>query len=180
MKWLLYMLAGLGGLVVIAVVVLLALGGGRGLGEYMTSIEIARPAPVVFSWITEPPRVKSWVGWLIDIKSLTPEKTGVGVREIWVMEDRNNDNQRMEILQETTRHQPNRLLETRVNVPDGFSGTIVMELEPLGESRTRLTYRASIQFHHWLAKLMEPVISRSARQKLVEDFERLRQRAEAE
>ena len=36
MKWLLYVLAGLGGLVVIAVVVLLALGGGRGLGEYET------------------------------------------------------------------------------------------------------------------------------------------------
>jgi uncharacterized protein YndB with AHSA1/START domain len=180
MKWLLYILAGLAGLVVIAVVALLALGGGRGRGEYGTSVDIARPAPVVFAWITEPQRVKSWVGWLVDIKSLTPDTTGVGAREVWVMEDRNNYNQRMDILQEVIRHQPNRLIETRLDVPDGFTGTVVMELEPLGESRTRLTYRASIQYHHWLAKLMEPVISRSAQQKMVEDFERLRQKAEAD
>jgi uncharacterized protein YndB with AHSA1/START domain len=180
MKWVLYVSAALGGLVMLAVVALLAMGGGRGVGEYGTAVEIARPAPVVFSWITEPHRVKSWVGWLIDIKPLTPDTTGVGEREIWVMEDRNNNNQRMEILQETTRHEPNRLVETRLDVPDGFSGTVVMELEPLGDSRTRVTYRAAIHYHHWLAKLMEPIISRSAQQKMVEDFERLRQRAEAE
>jgi hypothetical protein len=124
--------------------------------------------------------LKSWVGWLIDIKSLTPDKTGVGARDLWVMEDRNNNNQRMEILQETTRHQPNRLVETRLEVPEGFSGTVVMTLEPLSDTRTRLTYQARIQYHHWLAKLMEPLISRSAQQKMVEDFERLRQKVEAE
>jgi uncharacterized protein YndB with AHSA1/START domain len=133
MKWVLYVLAGLGGLVAIAVAILLALGGGRGVGEYETSVEIARPAPVVFTWITEPDRVKSWVGWLVDIKRLTPENPGVGLREIWVMEDRNNNNQRMDILQEVVRHEPNRLIESRLDVPGGFSGAVVMELEPTRE-----------------------------------------------
>jgi uncharacterized protein YndB with AHSA1/START domain len=180
MKWVLYGLAGLGGLVAVAVVILLALGGGRGVGEYGTSVEIARPAPIVFTWITEPERVKSWVGWLVDIKRLTPETAGVGLREVWVMEDRNNNNQRMDIHQEVIRHEPNRLIESRLDVPGGFTGTVVMALEPLGDSRTRLTYRATIHYQHWLASLLEPVISRSARQKMVEDFERLRQKVEAE
>ena len=35
-------------------------------------------------------------------------------------------------------------------------------------------------YEHWLAKLLEPVISRSAQQKLEEDLQRLKQQAEAE
>lgn len=180
MKWLLYALVGIIGLVVLAVAALLALGGGRGEGRHETSVEIARPAPVVFTWITEPDRVKSWVGWLIDIKSLTPGKTGVGAREIWVMEDRNNNNQRMDIEAEVTRLETDRLLEARLNVPNGFTGTVTYELQPLDANRTRLVYRGMFKYEHWLAKLLEPVISRSAQQKLEEDLERLKQKAEAE
>ena len=180
MKWLLYVMAGLVGIVVLAVVVLLALGGGRGEGTHETSVEIARPASVVFAWITEPDRVKSWVGWLIDINSLTPGKAGVGAREIWVMEDRNNNNQRMDIEAEVTRLETDRLLETRLNAPGGFTGTVTYELLPLDANRTRLVYRGTFKYEHWLAKLLEPVISRSAQHKLEEDLERLRQKAEAE
>jgi uncharacterized protein YndB with AHSA1/START domain len=180
MKWLLYALAGIAGLFVLAVATLLVLGGGRGEGNHETSVEIARPAPVVFTWITEPDRVKSWVGWLIDIKSLTPGKTGVGAREIWVMEDRNNNNQRMDIEAEVTRLQQDRLLEARLNVPNGFTGTVTYELQPLDANRTRLVYRGTFKYEHWLARLLEPVISRSAQQKLEEDLERLKQKAEAE
>lgn len=180
MKWLWYAALAVAGLLVLAVGVLLAIGGGRGRGEFETSVDIARPAPVVFTWITEPERVKSWVGWLVDIRELTPGKTGVGTREIWVMEDRNNNNQRMDIETEVTRHEPDRLLEARLNVPAAFTGTVTYELQPLDANRTRLVYRGSFQYEHWLAKLLEPVISRSAAQKLEEDLERLRQKAEAE
>ena len=180
MKWLLYGLAGVVGLLVLAVVVLLALGGGRGESRFETSVDIARPAPVVFAWITEPDRVKSWVGWLIDIRSLTPDRKGVGAREVWVMEDRNNNNQRMDIESEVTRHEPDRLLEARLNAGEGFTGTVTYDLQPLDAGRTRLTYRASYQFQHWLARLLEPVISRSAQHKLTEDLARLKQKAEAE
>ena len=72
------------------------------------------------------------------------------------------------------------MLEARLNVPEGFTGTIIYELQPIDANRTHVTYRATYQFDHWLAKLLEPVISRSAQQKLNEDFERMKQKAEAE
>ena len=180
MKWVLYVAVSLFALIGLAVVALLVIGGGRGIGRFETSVDVARPAPVVFAWVTEPKRLQSWVGWLIEVKSLTPQASGVGARNLWVMEDRNNNNQRMDLHTEVVRHEPDRLIETTVDVPEGFTGRVAYELQPLDATRTRLTYRATFQYHHWLAKLLEPIISRSARQKLVEDLERLKRQAEAE
>jgi uncharacterized membrane protein len=180
MRWVLYVFAGLGGLVALAIVVLLAIGGGRGESRLVRSVEISRPAEVVFTWISEPERLESWVGWLVEIKTLTPPPTAVGSRNVWVMEDRNNNNQRMDIETEVTRLEPNRLLEARLSVQAGFTGTVLYELQPIDAYRTHLTYRATYHFDHWLAKLLEPVISRSAQQKLNEDLDRLKQKAESE
>jgi hypothetical protein len=134
----------------------------------------------VFAWVTEAPRLKRWVGWLVDIQELTPSTGGVGARNVWVMEDRNNNNQRMDIESAIVEHEPNRLVASQLNVPGGFTGNVRYELESLGPTRTRLTYRGAFQYQHWLAKLLEPIISRSARQKLAEDLARLKQLAEAE
>jgi uncharacterized protein YndB with AHSA1/START domain len=180
MKWVLYLLGAVGGLVVLCLIVLLVMGGGRGESRLAASVEIARPAGVVFTWITEPERLKSWVGWLVEIKSMTPHTARVGAREVWVMEDRNNNNQRMDITSEITRLDPDRLLEARLHAPEGFTGTIVYELQPIDGNRTRLNYTGHYRFEHWLAKLLEPVISRSAQQKLEEDVARLKQKAEAQ
>jgi uncharacterized protein YndB with AHSA1/START domain len=180
MKWVFYIFAALVGIVILAVVVLLVIGGGRGEAQLTTSVEIARPASVVFRWITEPDRVKSWVGWLVDIRSLTPGETGVGSREVWVMEDRNNNNQRMDIESQVTRLEADRLMEARLRSAEAFTGTVTYELQPVDANHTRLTYRASYKFEHWLAKVLGPVISRSAQQKLEEDLLRLKQKVEAE
>jgi carbon monoxide dehydrogenase subunit G len=96
------------------------------------------------------------------------------------MEDRNNNNMRMDIQSEVVRYEPDRLIETKVEATGGFTGDVRYELEPMDGTRTRLTYRANYQFDHWLAKLLEPVISRSAQQKLDEDIARLKQQVEAE
>jgi uncharacterized protein YndB with AHSA1/START domain len=178
MKWVLYILAGLGGLLVLAVATLIALGSRSSAGRFETTVEIAQPAPVVFEWISEPARLKAWVGWLIDVQQVTPG-TGVGSREVWVMEDRNNNNQRMDIATEITKHEPDRVLEARVSAAEGFTGEVRYELESADSSKTRLTYTANYKFDHWLAKLLEPVISRSAQQKLEEDLKRLKQQVEA-
>lgn len=180
MKWLLYGLVAILGVVMLAVLVLLMLGGGRGESRLQATVEIARPASVVFDWITQPSRVQSWVGWLIEIQSLTPGDPAVGSREIWVMEDRNNNNQRMEIESEVTSLDRGRALTARVHSAGGFDGTVSYALEPIGADRTRLQYLADYKFEHWLAKLLGPVISRSAQQKLEEDLARLKQLAEAE
>lgn len=180
MKWLLYVLAGLAGLVLLAIVVLLALGGGRGESTLQSTIEIDRPAPVVFDYVTEPARIKGWLGWLVEIRPLTPGVEGVGAREVWVMEDRNNNNQRMDIEAEVTRYEADRLLTADLSAAAGFTGTVTYQLEPIGDDRTRLRYRGDYQYQHWLAKLLEPLIRRSAQAKLEEDLARLKQQAEAE
>lgn len=180
MKWLLYFVAGVLGLVVLAVIVLLAMGGGRGESQLAANVDIAKPPAVVFSWISRPDHLKSWVGWMVDVRSLTPTQTGVGTREVWVMEDRNNNNQRMEIHSEIVDFRENHALTARLNAAEGFVGTIQYALEPLDPNRTRLHYTASYNYHHWLAKLMEPLITRSAQHKLEEDLARLKQQAEAQ
>ena len=179
MRWLLYALAGVGGLLVLCVIVLLFLGGFRGESRLVASIDIARPPGTVFTWVSQPEKLKSWVGWMIDVRELTPAPTGVGAKQVWVMEDRNNNNQRMDIATEITRHEPDRLLEARVSAAEGFTGEVRYELESADNKQTRLTYTANYKFDHWLAKLLEPVISRSAQQKLEDDLQRLKQQVEA-
>jgi uncharacterized protein YndB with AHSA1/START domain len=180
MKWVLYVLAAVGSVIVLGIVALLAIGGGRGESQLEATVEIARPARIVFNWITEPARVKSWVGWMVEIKPLTPGAPAVGAREVWVMEDRNNGNQRMDIAAEVTRLEPERLLETRLDAAAGFTGVLTYELQPIDAERTRLHYRGAYKFNHWLARIFEPIISRSAQQKLDEDLARLKLQAEAE
>lgn len=179
MKWLLYGLLGVVGVVMLAVLVLLMLGGARGESRLQATVEIARPASVVFDWITDPARVQTWVGWLVEIQRLTPGDPAVGSREVWVMEDRNNNNQRMEIASEIISLEKDRSLSARLHAPGGFEGTVSYALEPLGSERTRLQYLGDYKFDHWLARLLEPIISRSAQQKLEEDLARLKQLAEA-
>ena len=67
---------------------------------------------------------------------------------------------------------------TRANTTG--AGRSISMLEALGPTGTRLSYRGVFQYQHWLAKLLEPIISRSARQKLDEDLARLKQLAQAE
>lgn len=179
MKWLLYLGAGVLALLVVAVVVLLAIGGGRGESRLAATVDIDRSAPVVFEWVTRPERLKSWVGWLIEVRTQSPSATEVGSQQVWVMEDRNNNNQRMDIHSEVIRLDPDRLLTTRQRAAEGFTGEVTYELQPLDASRTRLTYRAEYHFEHWLARLLGPIITRSAQQKLEEDLARLKQQAEA-
>jgi hypothetical protein len=62
----------------------------------------------------------------------------------------------------------------------GFTDRVSYQLEAIDQGRTWLTYRAAFRYEHWLAKLMEPIISRSASQKLQEDLERLKQKVDAE
>jgi uncharacterized protein YndB with AHSA1/START domain len=180
MRWVVYAAGALLALVVVAVVVLLALGGARGQARHVRTLEIDRPAAVVFTWITEPDRLESWVGWLVEVQGDRAMEIVPGRTQVWVMEDRNNNNQRMNIHTVVTRVERDRLLEAQLNIPGTATGTVTYELQPLDSKRTHLTYRATYQYQHWLARLLEPVISRAAEQKLGEDLNRLKERVEAE
>ena len=178
MKWLLYAVGGLLAVVALAVVVLLAISKDQ--SRLDATIEIARPPDVVFAWVTEPERVKQWLGWLVEIRTVTPQQGQPGARQVWVMEDRNNNNQRMEIMTEFIEFSAPRRATAKVSAAEGFTGTVVYDLQPVGSDRTRLHYTGTYEFEIWLAKVLEPLITRSAQDKLDEDLARLKQQVESD
>ncbi len=148
MKWLLYALAGIGAIIGIGLIILLMLGGLRGESRHVASVDIAKPAATVFTWISDPVKMKSWM--------------------------------RRDVASQVMRSEPDRVVETRVEAPAEFTGDVIYELQPLDANRTRLSCRASIHYRRWMAKLFEPIISRSAQKQFEDDLQRLKQQAEAE
>jgi uncharacterized protein YndB with AHSA1/START domain len=174
-----YALVGVVALLVLAIAVLLIMGA-RSDHQIAASVEIARPADVVFTWITDPPRLQSWVGWLVEVRNMTPQQAQVGARQLWVMEDRNDNNQRMDIQTEYVTYLPNQNLNARLNSPGAFTGSVDYRLEPIGSDRTRLSYTMAYEYDNWFVRLLEPLIAMSAQQKLEEDLARLKEQAESE
>ena len=179
MKYVLWTLGGLAVVVVLAVLGLYLYGMRGNAGRLHAEQTIAAAPAELWPWLRDGEKLKSWVGWLVEVRIADPGGDGFGTRQIWVMEDRNNNNQLMDIATEITRHEADRVLEAKVSAAEGFTGDVRYELEPMDTSKTKLTYRAHYKFDHWLAKLLEPIISRSAQQKLEEDLQRLKQQVEA-
>lgn len=171
--------AGLLGVVLLAVAVLFAMGRREGAGRNDYTLEIARPPDVVYAWISDPPKLKQWVTWLVDVRRDPPGPDGVVRREVWVMDDPNTKS-RMELETTMMRAEPPRLVEATVSVPGTFNGTVSYTLEPVGASRTRLSYRSHFSYAGWFFQLLEPLVTPEAQKKLVSDLETLRRLAEAE
>jgi uncharacterized protein YndB with AHSA1/START domain len=178
MKWILRAVLGLAGLVLLAVVVMLIIGRRRDAGRLRYGIDIERTAPQVFRWVSEPEKLTQWVGWLVEVRAL-PGTDGVGGRRVFVMDDPNMK-QKIEIEVETVASEPPHLLAVRIHSKMGFTGETEYRLSETSPGKTRLEYVSQFRFHHWFARLMEPIVSSHARGKLVQDLERLKSRAEAE
>ena len=178
MKWLRYGALALVGLIALAVLVLLALGQRKDAGRITNSIEIGRPAQDIWPWLTEPEKLKLWVGWLIEVRALTPPPHGVGSKAMWVMEDRNNNNERVEVTDEVVEYDPPRRIKVRLTSAMGFDGEGVFKLTDLGNGRTQFEQAGEYRFTSWLAKLFLPMIMHSARSKAAEDIQRLKSKVE--
>lgn len=179
MKWLRYGALTLVLLIVLAAVVLLVWGMAPDARRLTAAVDVARSPQDTWQWLTEPEKLKSWVSWLVEIRVLTPPPHGVGSKTVWVMEDHNNNNQKMEMIEELTEYDPPRKLNVRVSAPMGFHGEVSFALTDLGNGHTRVVQASSFQFEHWLAKLFTPLIMRSAQTKAVEDMQRLKSKMEA-
>jgi uncharacterized protein YndB with AHSA1/START domain len=177
MKILLYLLAGIVGLVVVAVLVLMLMSFRRGAGTMTTVIEIDRPPEVVWPWLTEADKQKQWVSWLVEVKDLTPDVKGVGKKFAWVMDDPNMK-QHVEIVGELIAEEPLRLSTVRLSSEIGFDGTSTWTLTDLG-GRTRFESEGKFRYDKWLYRLMEPMITPQAKKKQELDFAKLKSLVEA-
>jgi uncharacterized protein YndB with AHSA1/START domain len=177
MKWMAWAVGGLLGAVLLAMGVLFVLGRRADAGRIQTSVDVDRSPAEVWTWITEPEKEKAWVSWLVDVRR--EGQVQVGSRQTWVMEDRHNGNKRMEILAVSTAVEPGRLLSVQLSSPGVFTGDAVYTLTDLGNGRTRLSNDSRYRYAMAFARLLEPLITPSAKKKFAEDLARLKSLAEA-
>ena len=178
MKLLQYTLLTIGGLIALCVVVLLALGGWRGTTHLESDVVIAKPPAQVYAWVTEPDLVKQWVSWLAEVRTVTPEVHGVGRKEVWVMDDPTMG-ERIEIAGEIVAADAPRLRQAKMSMPGGFDGVITYRLTDLG-GKTRLEFISDHEYASWVARLMSPIVTYQAQQKMTGDVATLKRLAETD
>jgi len=177
MKWLLIVLGALLGLVVLCVIGLLLMGLRPGAGRSVHSVIVARPAADVWTWITEPERVKRWVSWLVEIRTTETGPPRAGMTEVWVMDDPNMK-RRIEIEGRITEVTPLQRLSVAIAMPGQFEGTTTYTLTEV-EGGTRLDTDGRFLYTHPLIRLLEPIVTPEADKKMRADLARLKSLAEA-
>lgn len=139
------------------------------------TIEIARPPPTVFPYLTEPEQLKRWVGGLVEFAPLGDGEARVGAQSRQVMRVMGKD---LRVEGELTRLEPGRLVEARLN-GEGFTTTTVHRLEEIGSS-TRLTVTLESAYSMLVARFFARVVTHEAQRKLEADLTRLKALVEAE
>lgn len=104
----------------------------------------------------------------------------MGTREVWVMEDRNNNNALMEITGEVTAVEENRYVEVKLSSAKLFDGVASYRLTDLGNGRTRMESAGKYYFKSAFATLMTPLVMPSAKKKMDNDLGKLKSLIEAE
>lgn len=169
-----YILLSIVGLIMLGVVTLLVMGSRPGADHSAVSVDIAKPPQVVWTYVDEPDKLKSWIGWLVEVRDQTPGHHGVGSRRVLIMEDRNNGNTRMSVDGEVVAYDQGKKETERISSPGMFSGENTYTLQDLGNGRTRLTLDGRYRFDNWFAQLMSPLVLSAAHKKMVEDVQRLK------
>lgn len=180
MKWIFIMLGTVAALVMIAVGALFALGFRRDAGKVASSVVIDRPPAAVWPWITKPDRQKQWISWLIEIRPLTESTEGVGSRALWVMEDKNNNGQKMEITGEIVSVEPGQSVGVKLWSDGMFDGIASYNLVDLGKGETRMESKGAYHYQQGFARLMEPLITPQAKKKMDSDLAKLKSLVEAQ
>jgi uncharacterized protein YndB with AHSA1/START domain len=142
------------------------------------SVVLHQKPEVIWPWLFKPDKVKQWVTWLVEIREQGEGEPAVGQSAVWVMEDRNNGNARMEITGTVEAVEPYRRLAVQLKATEGFAGTSVYRLVPLPDGSTRLESDSRYRFDNAFACFMTPVICWQAKKKMWSDLETLRARVE--
>jgi uncharacterized protein YndB with AHSA1/START domain len=179
MKWILIVLGSLVGLLLLGAVVLFAMGTSSDANRMTNSIVIHQKPEVVWQWITQPAKQKQWVSWLVEIRGDVKDQLAVGDKSTWIMEDRNNNNERLEITGVVKSVDAPHRIEVALTAPEGFRGTNVYTLTSLPDGSTRVDADSRYEFDNAFARFMTPVICWQAKKKMLDDENHLRTLAES-
>lgn len=168
MRVILWFAGGLAALALSGILILSAMSLRPDAGRLHASTEIARKPGEVWPWLSEADKVKLWVSWLKEVRPVSAN------REIWVMQNPDSGGEQIEVEGTVTSSNPPRSMTIRSAAKGGFEGEQTYELTDLGNGRTRLETHGVFRYIHPLARLMEPVVTRSANEKMTNDFAKLK------
>jgi uncharacterized protein YndB with AHSA1/START domain len=182
MKWLVRILGGLIGLMILCLAGFWLAGIRPGHGHVVEEIVIDRPAPEVFRWLAEDDRVKKWIEGLEEVKEVSKPAGGGEVgKKYWLVEYYNG--QRVEMEMVVTKFEKDHALSVLISSMgdpnNGFSETGDYTLTEQ-EGKTRLRFEVQTKYNGFVLRMLEPLITPRAREKLEEDLRRLKELAEAE
>jgi len=174
MKWLRWILSVIIIILILAFTGLWIAGKRAGHGSFEVSILINRPAPIIFSALTDHEMTKKWVSGIIELKDLTPGNNGVGSK-ILLTEKINGSIVVME--EEITSLRPPYLKKYNslgIGTPSKeFIEHGEYELTKQGK-QTLFTMRSLIEYKGFLYRLLEPLLTPAVRAKFEGDQKRLK------
>jgi uncharacterized protein YndB with AHSA1/START domain len=177
-SWVLRILLGLIGILVVAVGVLALMGTRRDAGVSRASVEIQAPREQVWSWIVEPQKFKRWVGWVVDVETINPVM-GVGHRDVVIMNEPGSP-EPVRLETSWTEYAPPDRFAADVAFPGLFTGSQSYQLTALGQNRTRLEITTRIHYTSALVRLFEPLATPSSTRKIESDLATLKPLAEGD
>jgi uncharacterized protein YndB with AHSA1/START domain len=165
-----------GALIVIGLVTLFAVSHRPGAGHVPGVVELDAPPAAVMPWLTEPARLRQWVGYLQQVEGDT-SAAAVGRRQVWRMDD--GQGGAVLLASRITAYAPPDSLRLHVEVPGLVEGDNAYVLTDLG-GRTRLAVDGRYRHPNPIVALLEPMATPQAVNKLRGDLARLRAQVAAE
>lgn len=173
MKWVKIIVGSFFALIILATAAIAVAGMGADSNRMACSVVIHQKAAAIWPWLWEGEKAKQWVSWLAEVRRDEGEPT-TGRKAVWVMEDRNNNNMRMEINATVESAESNRKLALRLDSAEGFHGNSVYTLTELPDGSTRIDSDSRYTFDNGFARFMTPLVLWQAKKKMAGDFDHLR------
>ena len=178
MKW---VKIGLGVVAALIVLPVLALGIANlnpDSNRLNASVVIHQKPAAIWPWLHEPAKLKQWVSWMVEVRQEGTNGLEPGHSAVWVMEDRNNGNARIEIKSVVESVEPMRRFTARLSATEGFSGNVTYSLTELPDGSTRVESDSRYHFDSAMVRFMMPLVCWQAKKKMVTDLDQLRQHVE--
>jgi uncharacterized protein YndB with AHSA1/START domain len=172
MRWIKLSIVSVFGIILVVTAALAIAGSGSDANRLQCSVVIRQKPAAIWPWLYEAEKVKQWVTWVVEVRNQgapTP-----GSKMVWVMEDRNNGNARMEIAAVAEAVEPERKLSMALSAADAFRGTSTYTLTEQPDGSTVLGSDSRYTFANRFARFMTPLVIWQAKKKMISDMFHLR------
>jgi uncharacterized protein YndB with AHSA1/START domain len=167
------------GLILLATAALAVAGMGPDSNRLYSSVVIRQAPAAIWPWLYQEDKVKQWVSWLVEVRNNGATEPVRGGKYVWVMEDRNNNNARMDLNWMVDAVEPNQKLAISVEAKEGFHGTSVYTLTAQPGGTTLVESDSRYTFDSGFVRFMSPLVIWQAKKKMNADLDHLRTLVEA-